>query len=128
MRKYWLLFTQAVTVVLALLFIVQTLRPELLPHVTRNSVGTLHESVPLSTDSNVSVTGLSAAAKKAMPAVVNIFTSTVIKAPIHPLMEDPRFRFFFGLPSAFFISRIPFTRSRSASRRSFSSASRVGRN
>ena len=100
MRKYWLLFTQAVTVVLALLFIVQTLRPELLPHVTRNSVVTLHESVPLSTDSNIPVAGLSAAAKKAMPAVVNVFTSTVIKAPIHPLMEDPRFRFFFGDPDS----------------------------
>ena len=99
MRKYWLLFTQAVTVVLALLFIVQTLRPELLPHAARNSVVTLHESA-LPMDSNAPVAGLSAAAKKAMPAVVNVFTSTVIKAPIHPLMEDPRFRFFFGDPDS----------------------------
>ena len=99
MRKYWLLFTQAVTVVLALLFIVQTLRPELLPHAARNSVVTLHESA-LPMDSNVPVAGLSAAAIKAMPAVVNIFTSTVIKAPIHPFMEDPRFRFFFGDPDS----------------------------
>ena len=99
MRKYWLLFTQAVTVVLALLFIVQTLRPELLPHAARNSVVTLHESA-LPMDSNIPVAGLSVAAEKAMPAVVNIFTSTVIKAPIHPLMEDPRFRFFFGDPDS----------------------------
>jgi len=63
MRKYWLLFTQAVTVVLALLFIVQTLRPELLPHAARNSVVTLHESA-LPMDSNVPVAGLSAAAKR----------------------------------------------------------------
>jgi len=98
MRKYWLLFTQAVTIVLALLFIVQTLRPELLPNAARSGVVTLYESTPLPTDSNIPVAGLSTAAKKAMPAVVNIFTSTVIKTPIHPFMEDPRFRFFFGDP------------------------------
>ena len=96
MRKYWLLFTQAVTVVLALLFIIQTLRPELLPNAARSGVVTLHESVLPAADSKIPVTGLSAAAQKAMPAVVNIYTSTVIKAPIHPFMEDPRFRFFWG--------------------------------
>ena len=42
--------------------------------------------------------GLSAAAQKAMPSVVNIFTSTIIKTPLHPFMDDPRFRFFFGDP------------------------------
>jgi len=98
MRKYWLLFAQAVTVVLALLFIVQTLRPELLPNATRSGVVTLRESVLPEVGSQIPAAGLSAAAKKAMPAVVNIFTSTVIKTPIHPFMEDPRFRFFFGDP------------------------------
>lgn len=98
MRKYWLLFTQAVTVVLALLFIVQTLRPELLPNAARSGVVTLHEITLPAADSKIPVTGLSVAAQKAMPAVVNIYTSTVIKAPIHPFMEDPRFRFFFGDP------------------------------
>ena len=98
MRKYWLLFTQAVTVVLALLFIIQTLRPELLPNAARSGVVTLHEIALPAAESRIPVTGLSAAAQKAMPAVVNIYTSTVIKAPIHPFMEDPRFRFFFGDP------------------------------
>ena len=97
MRKYWLLFTQAVTVVLALLFIIQTLRPELLPNAARSGVVTLHDVLPAA-DSKIPVSGLSAAAQKAMPAVVNIYTSTVIKTPIHPFMEDPRFRFFFGDP------------------------------
>jgi len=41
--------------------------------------------------------GLSAAAQKAMPSVVNVFTSTVIKTPIHPFTDDPRFRFFFAI-------------------------------
>jgi serine protease DegQ len=39
---------------------------------------------------------LSTAAQKAMPSVVNIFTSTVINTPVNPLMDDPRFKFFFG--------------------------------
>lgn len=98
MRKYWLLFTQAVTVALALLFIVQTLKPELLPNAARSGVVTLQESAPQAADGKNLAMGLSAAAQKAMPSVVNIFTSTVIKTPLHPFMEDPRFRFFFGDP------------------------------
>ena len=98
MRKYWLLFTQAVTLVLAALFIVQTLRPELLPNAARSGVVTLLESAPQATDGKLPATGVSTAAQKAMPSVVNIFTSTVIKTPLHPFMDDPRFRFFFGDP------------------------------
>ncbi len=94
MRKHWLLFTQTVTIALALLFIVHTLRPELLPSAARNGVVTLYESAAPASDAPA--TGLSAAAKKAMPSVVNIFTSTRIKTPINPFMDDPRFRFFFG--------------------------------
>jgi serine protease DegQ len=98
MRKHWLLFTQAVTIALALLFIVQTLKPELLPNAARSGVVTLLESVPQAMDGKTPAAGLSTAAKKAMPSVVNIFTSTVIKTPLHPFMDDPRFRFFFGDP------------------------------
>ncbi|MDP4027712.1 MAG: trypsin-like peptidase domain-containing protein [Gallionella sp.] len=98
MRKHWLLFTQAVTIALALLFIVQTLKPELLPGAARNGVVTLHESVPPTTPDKPVSMGVSVAAQKAMPSVVNIFTSTVIKTPLHPFMDDPRFRFFFGDP------------------------------
>jgi serine protease DegQ len=38
----------------------------------------------------------SSAARKAMPAVVNIFTSKETKVPRHPFMDDPMFRYFFG--------------------------------
>ena len=38
----------------------------------------------------------SEAAKKAMPAVVNIYTMKAVKAQQHPLRDDPLFRFFFG--------------------------------
>jgi serine protease DegQ len=99
MRKYWLLFTQAVTIALALLFIIQTLKPELLPNAARSGVVTLLESSPQPTEGKPPAAGVSAAAQKAMPSVVNIFTSTVIKTPIHPFIDDPRFRFFFGDPS-----------------------------
>lgn len=99
MRKYWFLFTQAVTVALALLFVIETLKPELLPSAAvRGGVVTLQESAPLVSEYKLPAMGLSAAAQKAMPSVVNIFTSTAIKAPVHPFMDDPRFRFFFGDP------------------------------
>jgi serine protease DegQ len=98
MRKHWLLFTQTVTVALALLFIIHTLKPELLPNAARGGVVTLYESAMPDGSGRSSGASLNIAAKKAMPAVVNIFTSTVIKTPANPFMEDPRFRFFFGDP------------------------------
>lgn len=96
MRKHWLLFTQTVTIALAILFIIHTLRPELLPTAARNGVVTLYESTAASTNGALPGTGLSVAAKKAMPSVVNIYTSTTIKTPVNPFMDDPRYRFFFG--------------------------------
>jgi len=96
MRKHWLLFTQTVTIALALLFIIHTLKPELLPNAARSGVVTLYENTPPAGDDRSPAMGLSAAAQKAMPAVVNIFTSTTIKNPVNPFMDDPRFKFFFG--------------------------------
>ncbi|CAH1080121.1 Do family serine endopeptidase [Candidatus Nitrotoga sp. 1052] len=95
MRKFWLLFAQATTIGLAVLFIINTLKPGLLSSAARSGIVTLHESVNTST-SQVPPAGFSAAARKVMPTVVNIFTSTEIKKPLHPFMDDPRFRFFFG--------------------------------
>ena len=97
MRKHWLLFSQTVTIALALLFIVHTLKPGLLPDAARSGVVTLYENTTLSGD-KIPAMGLRAAAQKAMPAVVNIFTSTLIKNPVDPFMDDPRFKFFFGDP------------------------------
>jgi serine protease DegQ len=42
------------------------------------------------------MTSFSDAARKAMPAVVNIYTSKEIKVQRQPFMDDPVFRFFFG--------------------------------
>jgi len=96
MRKHWLLFSQTITVVLAVLFVIHTLKPELLPNAVSSGVVTLHESVLPSGDSSMPGTGLSAAASKAMPSVVNVFTRTEIKTQVNPFMDDPRFKFFFG--------------------------------
>jgi len=91
MRKFWLLFAQATTIGLAVLFIINTLKPGLL----RNGVVTLYENLPGSS-STISTASFSAAAQKVMPAVVNIFTTSEIKNPNNAFMDDPRFRFFFG--------------------------------
>jgi serine protease DegQ len=96
MRKHWLLFSQTVTIALALLFIIHTLKPELLPNAARSGVVTLYENTPLTNDNKTSTNGYSVAAQKAMPTVVNIFTSTVTKALANPFIDDPRFKFFFG--------------------------------
>ena len=95
MRKFWLLFAQATTIGLAVLFVINTLKPGLLPSAARSGVVTLHESVNTNS-SQLPAVGFSAAAQKVMPAVVNIFTSTEIKASTNPFLDDPRFRFFFG--------------------------------
>ncbi len=95
MRKFWLLFAQATTIALAMLFVVHTLRPSLLPNAARSGVVTLYQN-----DANglgeLPSEGFSRAAKKVMPAVVNVFTSSEVKPQAHPFMDDPRFRFFFG--------------------------------
>lgn len=95
MRKFWLLFAQATTIGLAVLFVISTLKPGLLPSTSRSGVVTLQESASTS-GSQTPTSGFSAAAQKVMPAVVNIFTSTEIKTPANPFLDDPRFRFFFG--------------------------------
>ncbi len=94
MRKFWLLFAQATTVGLAVLFVVHTLRPSLLPNAARSGVVTLYESAMNGGD--LPSVGFSKAAQRVMPAVVNIFTSSEVKTPAAPFMDDPRFRYFFG--------------------------------
>lgn len=97
MRKFWLLFSQTATIGLAVLFVIHTFKPSLLPSFARSDVVTLHERM-LDIGSNIPATGFSAAARKVMPAVVNIFTSSTVDIPSHPFMNDPNFRFFFGDP------------------------------
>jgi serine protease DegQ len=96
MRKFWLIFSQAVTICLAVLFVVTTLRPDLVSLSRPNgSVITIREAAE--TQGGSPATGsLKVAANKAMPAVVNIFTTKQRKPARHPFMNDPLFRRFFG--------------------------------
>ena len=96
MRKLWLIFAQAVTISLAALFVVVTLRPDLVSWTGHNGgIVTVREASEGPRD-RVNSGSFSTAAKKAMPSVVNIFTSKDVKVPRHPFMDDPLFRRFFG--------------------------------
>lgn len=98
MYKLWLIFAQTATIVLAALFVVSTLKPELLPGSQRGgAIVTVKEAVSDGASKGEFKPGsFSDAARKAMPSVVNVFTSKEIKVSPHPLLEDPRFRRFFG--------------------------------
>jgi serine protease DegQ len=97
MHKLWLVFAQTTTIVLAVLFVVSTLRPELLPWQHQRAMVTIKEAVSDRISQEAQKPGsYSDAAQKAMPSVVNVFTSKEVKISSHPLMEDPLFRRFFG--------------------------------
>jgi serine protease DegQ len=102
LRRLWLLFAQATTMGLALLFIVSTLKPEWLKRAP------LSVATPVS--GNVSIQQVSTAgpppargeapasygeaARLAMPAVVSIYTAKEVRQP--QFQDDPLFERFFG--------------------------------
>jgi serine protease DegQ len=94
MHKFWLVFAQTATICLAVLFVVSTLRPDLITWNTRGNVVTVTE--PPTEAPARPAASFRDAARQAMPAVVNIFTSQEVKRPRHPFMDDPLFRYFFG--------------------------------
>lgn len=97
MRRLWLIFAQAVTVSLGVMFVVTTLRPDLLSLGAQGrGVVTVLETPGAVTPARSGADSYSPAALKAMPAVVNIFTSKEVKQPRHPFLDDPLFRRFFG--------------------------------
>jgi Do/DeqQ family serine protease len=93
MRRYWLIFSQAVTVLLAAWFVVATLQPQWLGRRGLASTG----SLPLVEAPSTGVAppgSLRAAAQKASAAVVSVSTSKA--AAKGPHSDDPWFKFFFG--------------------------------
>jgi Do/DeqQ family serine protease len=98
MRKFWLLFAQTTTVALAILFTVSTLKPEWLGKPQATIVLQQAGSVENASGNESIATGhgFREAARKALPAVVHIFTRQEVKIQRHPLMNDPFFRHFFG--------------------------------
>lgn len=93
LRRFWLLFAQVATVCVAALFVVATLRPDLLARVTgKNNVVLVQETAP--TVAGPRVDSFADAAKRAMPSVVNIYTSKEVRQR-NPLLDDPLLRRFF---------------------------------
>ena len=96
MKRLWLLFSQTVTVLVAAYFVVATLQPDWVHRgATRSGAGiALIEAPPGNNPAQPASGSLSAAARKAAPAVVSINTS---KAAVrNPRSNDPWFQFFFG--------------------------------
>lgn len=93
MKRYWLLFSQVVTVVLAVYFVVGTLKPEWMGSLSKSSTISL---LQVNADkNNVAPPGsFRLAAQKASAAVVSINTSKTLRR--NPRSNDPWFRFFFG--------------------------------
>ena len=102
MRKTWLIFSQAVTVGVAVLFVVATLKPDwvqqrpgaALPSVV--SISTVAPGLQPVLAAGGAPVSYSAAARRASPSVVSITASKIPKG--NPHANDPNFRRFFGDP------------------------------
>jgi len=93
MRKFWLLFSQTVTVLVAAFFVVATLKPQWLNRQPAfNSVSVIE--APAVQRGAGPVGSFSSAAKIASAAVVSINTSKA--AAKNPHAGDPWFKFFYG--------------------------------
>ncbi|RMX11033.1 PDZ domain-containing protein [Allofranklinella schreckenbergeri] len=104
MRRYWLVFSQSVTVLLAAYFVISTLKPQwlgspaganatapatvLLPPAPTAATAPVQSSQP-------APGSLRAAAQLAARSVVSINTRTTVQ---HPFANDPFFQYFFGQP------------------------------
>ncbi|QBE63556.1 S1C family serine protease [Pseudoduganella lutea] len=98
MQRLWLLFAQAVTIVLALYFVYSAVQPDW----PRARSGTVQQlGTPTQPASAIvaapapTPNSFRTAAGRAMPAVVNILTSKAMPDK-HPLLRDPYFKRFFG--------------------------------
>jgi Do/DeqQ family serine protease len=99
MKRLWLIFAQAVTVTVAALFVVQTLKPDWLAWRGEGGLGAVDvvavkEAAP-SAD-NRRVNSYAEAARRAVPSVVHIYTTQEIRSSRHPLANDPFWYHFFG--------------------------------
>ena len=92
-RRFWLLFAQVATICLAALFVVATLRPDLLVRFTGKNNVVLIEESPVAIP-GPKIDSLADAAKKASPSVVNIYTSKELRQR-SALLDDPILRRFF---------------------------------
>ena len=94
MKRFWLFFSQAVTVFLAAYFVVATLKPDWLGATRSKVAGISVIEAPAVSSGAAPVGSFRSAAQRASAAVVSI---NIIKAAVkNPQSEDPWFKFFFG--------------------------------
>ena len=96
MRRTWLVFSQAVTVAVAVLFVLLTFKPEWLPGGRASTLlpsPTVYQLAPASPGASAGASGYALAARRAAPAVVSV---TATKVSRNPHADDPRFKYFFG--------------------------------
>lgn len=95
MRHLWSIFSQAVTVCLGILFVLKLFYPNLLTQPANKTL--IIKETAANSQAMVAKSGYRNAVSKAMPSVVNIFTTARISQdPHHALKNDPLFRHFFG--------------------------------
>ncbi|MBI2734232.1 MAG: trypsin-like peptidase domain-containing protein [Aquabacterium sp.] len=102
MRKTWLIFSQTVTVAVAVLFVVSTFKPQWIQALSWRQVlpGATVAVVPAAAPGRsasapaVPAQGFRDAAQRAAPTVVSVITSN--SAARNPRRNDPWFRYFFG--------------------------------
>jgi serine protease DegQ len=100
-RRTWLVFAQAVTVAVAVLFVLLTLKPDWLPG-GRGGVAAMLPTPtlvqvapsPAAAGSAAANGSYSVAARRAAPAVVSVTATKMTRRSPHA--DDPRFKFFFG--------------------------------
>jgi len=95
MKRFWLLFSQTTTVLLAAYFVVATLKPQWLGHGASTVDGAIALlQAPPSQPGEIPPGSYRLAAQKASGAVVSINTSKA--AAQNPNANDPWFKFFYG--------------------------------
>ena len=94
LKKFWLLFAQACTLCVAALFVVATLRPDLLPRLSGKPGNVVLVQQSTAQPAAPGIASYADAAKKAMPAVVNIYTTKAVRSR-NPLLDDSFLRRYF---------------------------------
>jgi Do/DeqQ family serine protease len=100
LHRLWLVFAQAVTVAVAAVFVVSTFQPEWLasrPPALQPPAPSAQLPAPRSAAADAARgDSYYEAVRRAIPSVVNVFTSKEVRMPRNPLLDDPLFRRFFG--------------------------------
>ncbi len=100
LHRLWLVFAQAVTVAVAVVFVVSTFQPDWLgahpPALQPSSPAPQFPAASRSTAPEARGDSYYEAVRRATPSVVNVFTSKEVRVQRNPLLDDPLFRRFFG--------------------------------